>query len=225
MGAERRIRGLPYNQWMENNSDDSPLFVEIVEWDGTDSLQAVAGDLNLAAGAGISTANDSKYQAGIMGNVLGTALTKTRNIHAGVIGKYTILTSDASELPKAGVIGEAAGTSCDGAVVALLSDGDELNVTPTAAFKVMSMAGAGSSFDYGLDLFNAAVGEFSAVSYGTADIRFSSGGLFVTLTTAITANTTTTTYAAGTLGKTTNATGRASLFVSDGSKWQFLTNS
>lgn len=44
------------------------------------------------------------------------------------------------------------------------------------------------------------------------------------LTTAITANSTTTTAAAGSLVKTSHATGKASIFVSDGSKWQFLTN-
>jgi hypothetical protein len=40
------------------------------------------------------------------------------------------------------------------------------------------------------------------------------------LTTAITANVTTTTLGAGTFGMTTHATGRDKIFVSDGSKWQ-----
>lgn len=44
------------------------------------------------------------------------------------------------------------------------------------------------------------------------------------LTAAVTANVTATTAPAGSLGKTSNATGRASVFVSDGAKWQFLTN-
>jgi len=39
--------------------------------------------------------------------------------------------------------------------------------------------------------------------------------------TAITANTTTTTAAAGSIGVTTNATGVGKLFISDGAKWQF----
>ena len=43
-------------------------------------------------------------------------------------------------------------------------------------------------------------------------------------TTAITANSTLTTAPAGSIGLTTHATGRASIFVSDGSKFQFLTN-
>lgn len=41
------------------------------------------------------------------------------------------------------------------------------------------------------------------------------------LTTAITANVTTTTAPAGSIGTTSNATGLGKLFVSDGSKWQF----
>lgn len=47
---------------------------------------------------------------------------------------------------------------------------------------------------------------------------------FYTFTTAITANTTVTTAAAGSLAKTSHATGQGSIFRSDGSKWQFLTN-
>lgn len=49
------------------------------------------------------------------------------------------------------------------------------------------------------------------------------------LTTAITANTTlddavATTVAAGDYAVTSHATGLSSIFVSDGTKWQFLTN-
>lgn len=47
------------------------------------------------------------------------------------------------------------------------------------------------------------------------------GVQFVVLTTAVTANTTTTTVAAGSIGVTTHATGVGSLFISDGTKWQF----
>jgi hypothetical protein len=43
---------------------------------------------------------------------------------------------------------------------------------------------------------------------------------FYKLTTAITANVTLTTAPAGSIGKTTSATGRASIFISDGTKWQ-----
>ena len=55
----------------------------------------------------------------------------------------------------------------------------------------------------------------------TADMKFSNGQYLVALTTAITANSTTTTAPIGSLGITSNATGRGKLFMSDGSKWQF----
>jgi hypothetical protein len=51
------------------------------------------------------------------------------------------------------------------------------------------------------------------------------GKRFYQLETAITANTTVTDAPAGSFAITTHATGRSSIFVSDGSKWQFLTNS
>ena len=48
-----------------------------------------------------------------------------------------------------------------------------------------------------------------------------SAGVYI-LSTAITANTTTTTAPVGSLGITTNATGRGKLFYADGTKWQFM---
>lgn len=48
--------------------------------------------------------------------------------------------------------------------------------------------------------------------------------LVYVLSTAITANSTTTATAAGTLAITSNATGRGSIFYSDASKWQLLAN-
>lgn len=46
-------------------------------------------------------------------------------------------------------------------------------------------------------------------------------GVYI-LSTAITANTTTTDAPVGSLGITTNATGRGKLFYADGTKWQFM---
>lgn len=54
-------------------------------------------------------------------------------------------------------------------------------------------------------------------------IEFGAWKLY-SLTTAITANVTTTTAAAGALAKTSHATGAGSIFISDAAKWQFLTN-
>jgi len=48
-----------------------------------------------------------------------------------------------------------------------------------------------------------------------------SAGVYI-LSVAITANTTTTSAPVGSLGITTNATGRGKLFYADGTKWQFM---
>ena len=241
MAREKRIRGLPYEQWMEG-TDDLPFLVEIVEWDRANAIQCIAGDLTLVAGYGSSTAASPVYCAPIMGNLIaGTPavtgvstltnvnLSGTANMMAGVIGKYSHIGTNATTYPAAAIRGEIGGGSsaATAAFLAVLGGDPTTSTSATAAFAVdyqNSSPAASNRFTYGLDLAGASHDSFNAVSYGTADIRFSSGGLLATFTTAITANTTTTTLAAGTLGKTTNATGRASLFVSDGTKFQFLTN-
>jgi len=57
----------------------------------------------------------------------------------------------------------------------------------------------------------------------TADIQFTNGQYLVTLATAITANSTTTSAPAGSIGITSHSTGVGKLFVSDGSKWQYAS--
>jgi len=52
-------------------------------------------------------------------------------------------------------------------------------------------------------------------------ITFSNGQVLIAMDTAITANSTTTSAAAGSLGITSHATGKGKLFMSDGTKWQF----
>ena len=61
----------------------------------------------------------------------------------------------------------------------------------------------------------------SAKSVGGSVLTFASGAGIYFLTTAITANSTTTTAPKGSIGVTTNATGVGSMFISDGAKWQF----
>ena len=62
----------------------------------------------------------------------------------------------------------------------------------------------------------------AAKSVGGSILNFSSGAGIYFLTTAITANITTTTAPKGSIGVTTNAAGVGKLFYSDGSKWQFM---
>jgi len=54
----------------------------------------------------------------------------------------------------------------------------------------------------------------------TAVVANATAGLYF-LTTAITANSTTTSAPKGSLATTTNATGTGKLFISDGTKWQY----
>jgi len=56
---------------------------------------------------------------------------------------------------------------------------------------------------------------------GGSILTASTGAGLYFLDTAITANTTTTTAPAGSIGVTTNATGVGKMFISDGAKWQF----
>ncbi len=65
-----------------------------------------------------------------------------------------------------------------------------------------------------------AVSAASLVSTNSVAVSNAVAGLYF-LTTAITANTTTTTAPVGSIATTSNATGAGKLFVSDGSKWQF----
>ena len=65
-----------------------------------------------------------------------------------------------------------------------------------------------------------AVTASSVTTSGSAAAANATAGLYF-LTTAITANSTTTTAPVGSLATTTNATGTGKLFISDGTKWQY----
>ena len=62
---------------------------------------------------------------------------------------------------------------------------------------------------------------FTATSSTGAVAANANAGVYI-LSTAITANSTTTSVPAGSLGITTNSTGKGKLFYSDGTKWQFM---
>ena len=143
--------------------------------DATGSFQPIWGDLTYVGAAG----GTSTYHAGVMGNFMGDTLSNAgSDIHAGVVGKYSVTTSDALTGAKAGLVGEVETSVGDAAVMAVLG-GDTSAITPGAAYGVVYLnSTAGSHFNYGLDLYHAATTDYgapSAVDYGTADIRLSSG--------------------------------------------------
>ena len=79
----------------------------------------------------------------------------------------------------------------------------------------MAIANGGSTYQFSDGNLNA------AKSLGGTILLSATGAGLYFLDTAVTANSTTTTAPAGSIGVTTNATGLGKLFISDGSKWQF----
>ena len=70
---------------------------------------------------------------------------------------------------------------------------------------------------------NATVsGTFTSTATTGAVIANGTAGLYF-LTSAITANVTTTTVPVGSIATTTNATGLGKLFIADGTKWQYAS--
>lgn len=142
---------------------------------GTGSQQTLPIDLNVAAVAGSNTAGSPKFIAPIMGNIIGATLTKVANYLAGVIGAYSITGTKSSRYPTGGVIGMIMDTvtDVDGAVVGHI-DGDSGITKANAAFKAsMKNSTSGSGFDYGLDLYQAAVDGYLELAILKADLRLS----------------------------------------------------
>ena len=179
MAREIRIRGLVDRQWM-GSTDDSGIFVQTVEWDRLTSMQCVAGDLGLAAGAGSSTAGSPGYMAAIMGNVIvgspGSAvnLTATHNIVAGVIGKYDHVGTNASGYFGAAMLAEIGdGATAARAAVLAVMGGDSTASSAFAAFGVdWNASTVASRFNTGLDLEGpAAHNDYLIPRYNQSFIR------------------------------------------------------
>lgn len=145
-------------------------------YEGEDSFQTVAADLQVGSDAGTSDASDTSFLAGVMGNILGENLSQTHNYVGGVIGAYNILGTNASTYQKGGVLGIIGDqtTTADGAFIAII-DGDGGITIANAAFGVASNnSTVGSGFQYGLDLFGPAHDGYNALALLTAEIRLSS---------------------------------------------------
>ena len=87
--------------------------------------------------------------------------------------------------------------------------------------KAVGVAYADPQFD-SVDVTGAmTAGSVVSTATSGAVASNANAGVYI-LSTAITANSTTTSAPAGSLGITTNATGRGKLFYADGTKWQFM---
>lgn len=137
------------------------------------SRQAVAGDINLAAGAGATTGH--AYLAGVMGNAIRAGnLTATRNSVAGVVGKYDITGTNASTYPSAAVKAEIGDASTSGTYAVLAAIGGDTAVSSAVgAFGVdFQTSTPASLFSWGLDLQgNGTHDSYLAPRYSLGDIR------------------------------------------------------
>jgi len=71
----------------------------------TKSYQTSSVDLTLGATSGKNVADGTAYLASYMGNTHGSAMTKTGNYVAGVIGSYDIQSTNATHYPSGPVLG------------------------------------------------------------------------------------------------------------------------
>ena len=180
MGREARVKGIRYNQWMES-LDDLPIFGEVVEWDRAQAMQAIGGNLGLAAAVGSSTSTAPVYLAGGMFEVFGAAavetvvnLSATANIIAALIGKYSHRGTNASTYMGAAIRGEIGDrtTAARAAFLAVMG-GDLGTASAVAAFGVDWLnSTAASRFNFGVDLEGpAAHDSFMIPRYNQGFIR------------------------------------------------------
>jgi len=138
------------------------------------TFTAAGSDQSVEADATLSSFTGG-YGGGVMGHVMGT-LAAGNSIVGGLIGKYNVSDGGDSDHPQAGVVGEvgeeSAGTA-DGAFIAVLGgDAGELDAGTAYGVRYLNST-AGSQFNYGLDLYSAAIDTYLPVTYATADIRLS----------------------------------------------------
>lgn len=165
----------------KNITIQSPVIYTESAYTGTSSFQPFGIDLNLGAAAGGTT---GKFLSPMMGNIFGTNLSKAGNYIGGGIFHYNIAGTNATTFPSGAVLaGIGDGTTSAKCAVCAYIDGDSALTTAGAAFKVMhNNSTPNSKFTYGVDLFDASHDGFDAVSFATADMRFSSGAKLSLLT-------------------------------------------
>jgi hypothetical protein len=141
------------------------LIVVTDPYDGTeDSYQLVQADLEVAVGVGTSAAGDSAYIGTAMFNLIGNALTKTKNYLAPLIAKLSVGGARATTYPLAAVIAEVGEDSdnADAGVVSVIG-GDSGAVNARAAFAIDHLnSTAGAGFDYVIDGHKEAHDGFNA---------------------------------------------------------------
>ena len=166
----------------------------------------VVGESNIngTGNWGIAQAN-SFHSAGYFHSFIASTKTVLGGVDAAVVGDINMATGR---------------RKADCAVLASLNGAQNQSTAGAGAAFLVRNWNNQCNFDYGLDMYYSASPYANA--FVVADIRLQSGAVIVGLTGAITANSTTTTLPAGSMGFTTNATGKGAWFYSDGSKWQSI---
>ena len=145
---------------------------------GGGSTVGIAGLTTVSSDFGSSDYQSPASAQGVRGRVTGSDLTETNNFIVGVTGSYNVTGTNASEFPKAGVIGAVGdqSISADAAFIAYV-DGDGGETRAGAAFKVAMINTTGNSgFDYGVDLQWLDTGVLnSTADFKVADIRLNKG--------------------------------------------------
>ena len=144
-------------------------------YEGAPSMQLVGPVLSVSSDVGSDDFGNSSFISAVMGTITGEDLTGEGNYLGAVIGCYNLTGTNGSVLPTGAVLGLIMSevTVADGAFVAII-DGDAGVTKANAAFKAkMINSNAGSGFDYGLDLYDAAFGPFDPLAILKADLRLS----------------------------------------------------
>lgn len=144
--------------------------------------QASGAKIIIDATFGSDVFTDPSSAFGLRGYVQGANLAQLYSTLAGVVGVYSVTGTNASVLPKCGLLGIVGDTTttADAAIMAYM-DGDGGSTTARAGYGIMMLNSTGSSkFSYGMDLQLQVVSGHESFSraYGVADLRLNSGVVF-----------------------------------------------
>lgn len=214
----------------------------------TGDLIGVRGNARIAVASEAGTAYGGYFQAGsgssatgadavnagavygLLGEVVVAAASATVTLAVGIKASMDIDAATTAITSAVGLwvsvgTGSSQGTHTSSVGALIINEDVQGTGTVCAAGLAIGQISRAIGFTYLIDM-NPSValggaGTAVACSGHSADIRFSNNAWLVALTTAITANSTTTSAPAGSLGITTHATGNTKFFMSDGTKFQY----
>lgn len=162
--------------------DNNGVNFDVANEAGPIRTQALKSQITVGPTFGSNDFTDPSSAFGFRAYVNGANLAKTDSTICGVAGYYNVTGTNASLLPKAGIMGIIGDTTttADAAVMAYM-DGDGGVTTARAGFGIMMLNSTGGShFQYGMDLMLQTVSGHTGFSrdYSVADLRLNSGAIF-----------------------------------------------